>query len=104
MWDQSCPLLAPAMLDDWCCLFQASGVPLVETASPWQKQLLQQLSFLGPNANAEVTIGREPAAEPRFLAALRTLNATAASDLRQRSMQQLGDWHAPLAPHIEVFP
>jgi len=78
-------------------------VPPVEEASPWQKQLLQQLSLFGPGANAEVTIGRQPPAEPRLLAALRLLTATAASDVRGRSVDQLGDWHAPLATQLEVL-
>ena len=78
-------------------------MPSVEDAAPWQKQLLQQLALLGPGANAEVTIGRQPPAEPRLLAALRTLTATAASDVRQRSVEQLGDWHVPLCTHLEVI-
>ena len=78
-------------------------MPPVDEAAPWQKQLLQQLALLGPGVNAEVTIGRQPPAEPRLLAALRTLTATAASDVRGRSVDQLGDWHAPLAMQLEVF-
>ena len=79
-------------------------MPSVEEAAPWQKQLLQQLALLGPGANAEVTIGRQPPAEPRLLAALRVLTATAAPDVRARSVEQLGDWHAPLATPFEVLP
>ena len=75
----------------------------MDEASPWQKQLLQQLALLGPGANAEVTVGRQPPAEPRLLAALRTLTATAASDVRGRSVEELGDWHAPLATQPEVL-
>ena len=75
----------------------------MEEAAPWQKQLLQQLALLGPGANVEVTIGRQPPAEPRLLAALRTLSAVAASDVRQRSVEQLEDWDSPLAPEIEVL-
>ncbi len=78
-------------------------MPPVDEAAPWQKQLLQQLALFGPGANPEVTIGRQPPAEPRFLAALRSLTATAASDVRGRSVDQLGDWHAPLATQLEVL-
>ena len=81
---------------------QAAGLAAAEDAAPWQKQHLQELALLGPGAMIEVSVGRQPVAEPRLLAALRVLTATAASDVRGRSTDGLGRWEAPLVAKLEV--
>ena len=72
------------------CHMQAAGLPPAEGAAPWQKHILQELALLGPGANAEVIVGRQPIAEPRLLAALRVLTAAAASDVPRTQLRAAG--------------
>ena len=65
----------------------------------WQQARLSQL---GIELGLEVSLGREPAAEPRLVAGVRILAATQETQLLGRSIEQLGDLLTPLHSDVEV--
>ena len=65
----------------------------------WQEACLVQM---GIESGAEVTLGRDPPADPRLVAAARVLAATSHSQLLGRGPDELGKLDRPLFGDVEV--
>lgn len=80
----------------------AAGGELV--VKPEVAKLLHVLKLMGPQANLEVSFGRDPLVDPRLLTAARALCAQSMDDLKAVQLQRLSDFRGPpmLSPQSEA--